>query len=215
MERLDGTAARQRIKDAQEMPMRKLPQPRGYDPQGRAHIAAMSMGGVMISAGAGIWATSRKPNIGLCAAALTAGVCQALAGFMIGHTDRLRGFQIAAGTSLVSSAMLGVQFSQAFDKGITQLEVLQAKEAAKAQEYIAKGREVPKPKAIDPQSTKATLLLFKRHRILAALTGLNVLAAMYYGQKLTLPAAAIEWRRHDLGNKMARDLGPPPEERWR
>ena len=35
MERLDGTAARQRIKDAQEMPMRKLPQARGYDPQGR------------------------------------------------------------------------------------------------------------------------------------------------------------------------------------
>lgn len=158
MERLDGTAARQRIKDAQEMPMRKLPQARGYDPQGRrvkrrtlegttekwgcirvmllhnaarahdhqylliryhpprgfdasvfvlrpclsyyiffflfspslffytyrAHIAAMSMGAVMVSSGAGLWATSRKPNVGMCAAAVTAGVCHALAGFMIG-----------------------------------------------------------------------------------------------------------------------------------
>lgn len=49
---------------------------------------------------------------------------------------------------------------------------------------------------------------------MAALTGLNVIAAMYYGQKLTLPAAAIEWRRHDLGNRMTRDLGPPTEE-WK
>lgn len=192
--------------------MRKLPQPRGYDPQGRAHLAAMSMGGVMISAGAGLWATARKPNIGMCAAAVAAGISHALAGFMIGHTDRLRGFQIAAGTSLVSSAMLGIQFSQAFDKGVAQLEVLQAKEVAKAQEYVAQGREVPKPKAIDPQSTKASLLLLKRHRILAGLAGLNVLAAMYYGQKLTLPAAAIEWRRHDLGDGMTRNLKPASDE---
>lgn len=96
------------------------------DPDGRSHLLAMAMGAGMLSTGVGSYVMLRNPPVSQCYAAGAAGVVLFLSGFMIGHTNRERGFQIAAGTTMVTAASMGAQLPSSFPNPRDMLAVTKA-----------------------------------------------------------------------------------------
>lgn len=72
----------------------------------------MAVGGGMLVAAVGSYVMMPVPNFIQTCAGITGGTFYGLGGFMIGHTDRPRGFKLCAGTGIATTAVLGSQLSR-------------------------------------------------------------------------------------------------------
>jgi len=137
----------------------------GPDAEGRSHLLAMAMGSGMMVVGVGSYVMVPKPVVSQCVAAGAAGVFLALSGFMIGHANRERGFQIAAGTTMATAATVGSQLS---------------------------GSLVPQLAKLPEFGHKAVLKVLTKHRAPIAVFAGNLAAGVYYTNKVlyaeTVPA---------------------------